>query len=349
MTPKMMMVDQLWLWVLDYKVIVTAFPKGEIAEGTRADVLHSIIRELGPALEDRSIKSVNGLVSLIISKCTGVFHQRNIPEDLEFFQFFADAIGAAKNEQFQAFHQFHRTSTHMEADMDSSAQGLDSLFTIDKEITLMAKVKAIINDLHKIDFIIGQQIDVVRSLEKYSKASRSIRDLCETVEHRRNAWSGMADTANKTYESLRDLMDLKQRQANVWEARIARNQVEVTARHGRSIMLFTIVTIIFLPMSVMATIFGMNVKQLNSGSSLGLGSVSAILFPVSIVIAVLALVLAFNETLRELLLRTLRGIYSVGLKCTGLERFERRPVGTRPWLRRSDVEAGRSHTRRLHR
>lgn len=347
MTPKMMMVDQLWLWILEDNFIVTAFPEGE-KEGSRADVLQSITRELGPALEDRSIKSVNGLVFLIVSKCTGVFHQRNIPADLEFFQFFADAIGTAKNKQFRAFHRFRKTSAAMEADMDGSAEDLDSLFTIDEEITLIAEVKTIINDLHKIDFVIGQQQDVLRSLEKCSKASRSVRDLCETIEHRRNAWAGMADTANKTYESLRDLMDLKQRQANVWEARIARNQVEVTARHGRSIMLFTIVTIIFLPMSVLATIFGINVKQWNSGSDLGLGMVFAILFPVSLIIAVLALVLAFNETLRELLLQTLRGIYRIGLRCTGMERLERKHARPRTQRRRSDIESDNLQMHHMH-
>ncbi len=319
MTTKMMMVDQLWLWVLNDNTIVTAFPESENLERPTADVLKSILRAIRPALQDRTIKSVNGLIALIIAKCTGVFHQHDIPADLAFFQFFADAIGAAKNEQFAAFERFRKASADIEADQEDTSQSLDSLFSINEEIRLIAKVKAIINDLHKIDFICSQQEDVLRSLTKCSKVSRSIHDLCETVENRRKAWAGMADTATKTYESLRDLMDLKQRQANVSEARTARAQVEVSARHGRSIMLFTIVTIIFLPMSVLATIFSMNVKQFNTGSSLSLGYISAILFPVSIAIAALALVLAFNESLRELLLHALRETYRLSLRFSGLE------------------------------
>lgn len=347
LTPKMMMVDQLWLWILDDNTIVTAFPENDSDERADADVLNSLIKQLPALLQHRTITSVNGFIALVIAKCTGVFHQRDIPEDLAFFQFFADAIGAAKNQQFAAFDRFRQTSVDLEANQADASQCLDSLFSINKEIQLIARVKAIINDLHTIDFVCSQQQDVLRSLTKCTKASRSIRDLCETVEHRRQAWAGMADTANKIYESLRDLMDLKQRQANVSEARTSRAQVEVSARHGRSIMLFTIVTIIFLPMSVLATIFGMNVKQLNTGSNLDIGYISAILFPVSIAIAVLALVLAFNETFREMLLHALNEGYRLFLRCTGLGRLDldgrvvgRRRRWRRTQMRQCDLEGG---------
>jgi hypothetical protein len=46
---------------------------------------------------------------------------------------------------------------------------------------------------------------------------------------------------------LKDLLELKQQQAGVVEAREAVKQGEETLRQGRSIMLFTIVTITFVP------------------------------------------------------------------------------------------------------
>jgi CorA-like Mg2+ transporter protein len=107
-------------------------------------------------------------------------------------------------------------------------------------------------------------------------------------------------------------------------------------------MLFTIVTIIFLPMSVLATMFGMNVKQLNSDSALDLGYISATLFPVSFAIAMLALILAFNETLRELLLHALKEVYRVCLRYTGLGEFQRRIIGSRTRIRQPHLENGRS-------
>jgi hypothetical protein len=77
------------------------------------------------------------------------------------------------------------------------------------------------------------------------------------------------------------LLDLKQKYASVFEARYAREQAVSTSRQGHTIMVFTIVTILFvslpstlllqlkstnrvtvkLPMSFMAAFFAINVKE----------------------------------------------------------------------------------------
>ena len=45
---------------------------------------------------------------------------------------------------------------------------------------------------------------------------------------------------------LKDLLELKQQQANVLEARVSRNQSIASKKTGKTIMVFTIVTIIFV-------------------------------------------------------------------------------------------------------
>ncbi len=47
-------------------------------------------------------------------------------------------------------------------------------------------------------------------------------------------------------DQLCDLLDLKQKQASVSEALSARQEAQDTARQGQTLMLFTIVTIIFV-------------------------------------------------------------------------------------------------------
>ena len=299
-TRKMMMVDQLWMWVIDDKIIITAFPETDTGGDSEADVLRRLTKHVPRAIQ-QGLKSVNGLMALIVDHCTGVFHQSDINPDLAFFEFFADDIGAAKEELDYMFKCFRETSENVEnmwtSDHVTSADmslELDKLFTIRREIELMARVENIIADLKKIDFVCSQQEDVIASLIKTGKSSRSLTDLRETIQHRRNLWSGMGVTAKEIYDSLRDLLDLKQRQANVSEARTVRYQIETSARHGRYILLFTVFTIIFLPMSVIATILGMNLEQLNPGSKLKLWLASLLLFPPSLLIAVMALVLAFG-------------------------------------------------------
>src|SRR5579871_4015213 len=88
---------------------------------------------------------------------------------------------------------------------------------------------------------------------------------------------------------LKELLALKQQQAGVIEAREAVKQATATLEQGKSIMLFTIVTIVFvsnhylsiedgtlirllffqLPLSFCASLFGMNTAEFN-GSILSL-------------------------------------------------------------------------------
>jgi hypothetical protein len=134
----------------------------------------------------------------------------------------------------------------------------------------------------------------------------------------------MAITAKSIYDSLRDLLDLKQRQANVSEARTARYQIEISARHGRSVLLFTIIIIFFLPMSVIATMLGMNITELNGQNNLRMRVASLILFPPSLTIAAVSLALASGW--RRLCLWTLE-----------MTRLKRNAVeGEISWLKESE-------------
>jgi hypothetical protein len=71
----------------------------------------------------------------------------------------------------------------------------------------------------------------------------------------------MDTQAERIYKSITDLLDLKQKHANAFEARFARDQAAGTARQSQTIMVFTIVTIIFLPLSFIAAIFTINIKE----------------------------------------------------------------------------------------
>ena len=79
----------------------------------------------------------------------------------------------------------------------------------------------------------------------------------------------MAGQAKKTYDALSHLLELKTRQANAWEARFAREGGEETARQGTTILVFTVVTIIFLPLSFMASFMALNIKQFPKDPSQG--------------------------------------------------------------------------------
>jgi hypothetical protein len=102
---KMIVVDQLWLWVIkgrtngDSKpiepdIVITAFPERfDGALDPSANVYEGIVAHLQRGLEP-PLKSANDLAALIVEHCTGVFFQRELDKGLWFFEFFASAIGS---------------------------------------------------------------------------------------------------------------------------------------------------------------------------------------------------------------------------------------------------------------
>jgi Mg2+ and Co2+ transporter CorA len=67
--------------------------------------------------------------------------------------------------------------------------------------------------------------------------------------------TSMLKHVSNTYRSLANLLELKQKQANVIEARAARRLAVESARAGGTLMVFTVVTVIFLPLSFLAAFF----------------------------------------------------------------------------------------------
>jgi CorA-like Mg2+ transporter protein len=119
-------------------------------------------------------------------------------------------------------------------------------------------------------------------------------------------------------------------------------QAQDSARYGRIILLLTIVTIIFLPMSFLATWFGMNIKD-PVANSLNLHQIAAIIFPISIVIVLSALVFAFSERLRSFVVEGMENVLDFVLGALGTNRSirsRRRRQKRRMRGQQRDIESG---------
>ncbi|CAH0045821.1 unnamed protein product [Clonostachys solani] len=113
----------------------------------------------------------------------------------------------------------------------------------------------------------------------------------------------MIQRTERTYKALNFLVDLKQKQSNVIDARATRIQAQASfkmavesEKQGKTLMLFTVATIVFLPLSFMAAFFAINITEFerDAGGTLGLGYVSATMFPVSFTISAIFITIAFK-------------------------------------------------------
>ena len=140
-----------------------------------------------------------------------------------------------------------------------------------EESHLLRQIKDILDELNMLSKVFKEQLYVRNSIRDARKSSKDrvitpkdrVFTLMEPVQQHLDKVETMTAQARATYESvgtsslfrffddsnrmqLKDLIDLRQKQANLSEAISARRQTEVTSRQGNTIMVFTIVTIIFV-------------------------------------------------------------------------------------------------------
>lgn len=98
--------------------------------------------------------------------------------------------------------------------------------------------------------------------EGHSEDSCGLEDRKQDLIIKEQEASDMVKWVKGIDRSLTDLLDHKQRYANAIEARFARKQSESAEATGRTVMVFTLVTIIFLPLSFFAAFFAISIKEL---------------------------------------------------------------------------------------
>ncbi|KAJ5574827.1 hypothetical protein N7450_008726 [Penicillium hetheringtonii] len=172
---------------------------------------------------------------------------------------------------------------------------VDRLLDIGEETDLLAETKDIRDELNMIHAVLEHQKHVLSDLQEviceiYHGQHRSqydvkkrFKDQQRTIDMHLKDLDRMDKQAERIYHSITDLLDLKQKHANAFEARFARDQAAGTTRQSKTIMVFTIVTIIFLPLSFITSIFTINMKEFDN---LNLGYVAKYTFGVGFAISI---------------------------------------------------------------
>ena len=145
----------------------------------------------------------------------------------------------------------------------------DFAFCVDnrKDLDALLELRDIEDELKTIDKLIKEQLICVSEMIKQYRDLNDHRrkgfnginflfDVEQFLNEHKEQIDGMLKGAKTAQKAFKDLLDMKQKQANIVEAHLAREQTEVAADQSRSVMIFTIFTIIFLPLSFFASVFG---------------------------------------------------------------------------------------------
>ncbi|KAK5272239.1 hypothetical protein LTR99_010657 [Exophiala xenobiotica] len=150
---------------------------------------------------------------------------------------------------------------------------VNDLLNIDNEAALLVECKDVEDELDILTSVLRQQRQVLNDFDATLRAAKNIvrthrLDLYGKVSEQQRLvdldvldLGRMARQAKSVNDNLTQVLDLKQKHANAVEARFQRKQAEETARQGQTIMVFTIVTIVFLPLSFLASFFAIDVIE----------------------------------------------------------------------------------------
>lgn len=358
--PKVVMVDQLWMWILGKDLIVTSFPqRWQQPKNDPLNILDNIIEDINSKTRD-PVKSVYDLAMIITNRCSGVFARHRIgDEEYQFLDMFESSIGSVTDQEAALFREFkiassqasswlqqHRRPNRFSRFLGNTSQDevssqkeerfdfedfmrgplfVDKLLDIGYETDLLAETKDIRDELNMIAKVLEDQRQVLPDLEAavcdiYRDEQKSqwdvkkrFKEQMKAIEMHIKDIDRMDKQAERIYSSITDMLDLKQKHANAFEARFARDQAAGTARQGQTIMVFTIVTIVFLPLSFIAAFFTINITEFpraaDGSESLPLGYVSKYMFGIGFAISIPLIVIAlllddFGGLVREVRRRT---------------------------------------------
>ncbi|KAL6234165.1 hypothetical protein BDW75DRAFT_241365 [Aspergillus navahoensis] len=330
---KVLMVDQLWLWIVDQKTVVTFFPKQEptTVEGKfyeQTNLFNSIYNELNGDLA-RRFETAGDLAALIVLHAVTVLFDRTLHSDLQILRIFEESISILTELTTKSFKQFrNRGFVTRPAEYNKTREGRimtaaereerdrEAALQNRNDLSSMLELRDIVDELGTIMKLLEQQTTTINDMVKYYEhrgyGKRFILASLTKLDEYRTHISEMRENAIAAQKAVENLLDLKQKQANVDESRLARWEAEVTQSQSRAVMVFTIFTVIFLPLSFFTSLFGLNAREWSGEpTNLTLRTMLTIAGPTSIAVIVSALLIAFSERLRDTLLKAQKIVFGL--------------------------------------
>ncbi|KAK2760347.1 hypothetical protein FQN54_002416 [Arachnomyces sp. PD_36] len=275
------------------------------------------------------VTSAYDMATIITDTCVNVFDQYQVPDEYQFFDFFERSIGAVIDKEAQCFQRYAASLSGSRYDHRDSTE----IFSITRETELLVEIRDIRDELGVLQIVLTDQLKILGEFSRAMAAAQgngseldtmSMRDENSLLTHNKVLESHlyrigkMDKLAEKTYVALNHLLDLKQKQANVSEALSARKQqentarqarisaahaeegvkvAEATARQGKTVLVFTVVTIIFLPLSFLAAFFAINIQQFpwNGDDKLPMDYVLKYMLSISGAVSIPFILVAFNQ------------------------------------------------------
>ena len=267
----LLVVDQLWIWVLGENLIITSFPHIEqdrLIE--QSPLFTSILERINPRTGGL-VRNVGELADVVVEQCMSAC-DRSIRRtcNMDYFDVFKYSATAAMEAQIELFSDFQKTSIaasrwitetlrKTKSNPIKPLEFVENLLTLRSEIDLLVEVRDIQDELEILGHVLEDQTTVLRSMQDDGESALD-RQLADLTNQKYDI-PQMTEWMQGVSASITDLLEHKQRYANAIDANFAREQAKSAEVGNRTLLVFTIVTIIFAPMSFLAAFFAINTSE----------------------------------------------------------------------------------------
>ena len=311
-TAKVLMVDQLWLWIMDNQTVITFFAAKEKEENDNGlsregDLRGELYQDINGDFANQCEDPFDFAALAVMHAVNAMFGESVKDGDLQVFRIFEEYISILTEQQTSSFKGFRNDHRGEKAKDIEAEQHIDNR----EDLDALLELHDIEDELNTIDRLIKEQQACVADMEAQYKSLapqekgvnglRFLHEAAQFLKDHLDQVDGMLKSAGAAQKAFKELLDMKQKQANIVEAHLARKQNEVAADQSRSVMIFTVFTIIFLPLSFFASVFGINAKEWNNqpNNYPSLRNIFMIMIVISLAVIIFALLVAFNRFARR--------------------------------------------------
>ncbi|KAF3013504.1 hypothetical protein E8E14_006812 [Neopestalotiopsis sp. 37M] len=276
---KILMVSQLWLWIIDDKTIITAATETANAECNGMEKIH----HLRNAMLDRFLYGVAGrqterattvgaIVELILGVATGFFNKKTLRikggESTQVYRgpmdIFRESIREAAEEEANMFQEFldslergaKSSKKHMSETCKKSlpeSRSSDRIHVISREAKLLQQVRDIRDELHILKSLAEAQENVwLQTFAPVATGGTATSQFLTPTDVKKDL-DDMISEAEEIDNKVNTLLELRQ-------SELSRLQAYDAARQANSVFIFTVMTVIFLPLSFLVSLFALDVS-----------------------------------------------------------------------------------------
>ncbi|KAL2672658.1 hypothetical protein Neosp_013372 [[Neocosmospora] mangrovei] len=251
--------------------------------------------------QELAVRTSGELAEVIASECSRIYldatSDRKPP--IQFLEIYNTSIGDITDRETQRFQDFQKNIRSKETtgvtsqgrdpealkkmiDIENDIEDLrqikdireelsimSSLFHVQKEVLLVMDhaIRDEIDPVHQHPHLFPEFFTPTRSLSTSSSSAVDVKErasqsqMLMAVDRSIETVQRLEEYAERAATSIQQLLDLKNKQATLLQEQLARKLTVQTGKQGNTIMWFTVTTIIFLPLSFMASFLALEVSE----------------------------------------------------------------------------------------